>query len=138
MTESASQGVELLRSCEERGLAPDYGKPEVSIDSLGAEVFVVSDLHLSAGRRYDGTYSGCENFFCDQSFERFLKYAHDNLEQNASGALLVINGDFIDFLRVAETPAGKEEFIEWEKLLDRIGAEPKRTSDELEASIAKE
>jgi UDP-2,3-diacylglucosamine pyrophosphatase LpxH len=138
MTESASQAVEFLRNCEESSLAPDYGKPEVSIDSLGAEVFVVSDLHLSAGRRYDGTYSGCENFFCDQSFERFLKYAHDNLEQKASSALLVINGDFIDFLRVAETPAGKEEFIEWEKLLDRIGAEPKRTSDQLEASIAKE
>lgn len=138
MTGTLSQASDILRDCEQSGLAPDYGKPEVRIDSLGGEIFVLSDLHLSAGRRYDGTYSGCENFFCDQSFERFLRHTHDSIKPDSPRALLIINGDFIDFLRVGETPAQKGEFEAWEKLLDRIGAEPKRTSDELEKSIAKE
>jgi UDP-2,3-diacylglucosamine pyrophosphatase LpxH len=138
MTESASHTAGLLRSCEKSGLAPAYGEPEVRVDSLGGEIFVVSDLHLSAGRRQDGTYSGCENFFCDQSFGRFLRHAHAGLEPGGPRALLVINGDFIDFLRVSETPARKEEFAAWEKLIREIGAEPGRTGDELETLIAEE
>jgi len=138
MTESISQIAELLANCEKSGLAPDYGQPEVRIDSRGGEIFVISDLHLSAGKRNDGTYSGCENFFCDQSFQRFLRHADSSLEPGGPRALLVINGDFIDFLRVAETPAQKEEFIAWEKLISKIGAEPRRTSDELERLISEE
>ncbi|HKP86170.1 MAG TPA: hypothetical protein VJZ26_08745 [Blastocatellia bacterium] len=138
MTETASRTAEVLRDCEESGLAPDYGKQQVRMDSSGGEIFVLSDLHLSAGRRYDGTYGGCENFFGDQSFQRFLRHTHSNLEPSGPRALLVINGDFIDFLRVGETPERKEEFVAWERLLDRIGAETRRTSDELESSILKE
>jgi UDP-2,3-diacylglucosamine pyrophosphatase LpxH len=138
MTDSASQAARLLRDCEESGLAPGYGEPQVLMDSLGGEIFVISDLHLAAGQRRDGTYSGCENFFYDQSFERFLGHTDGQLEPGGPRAMLVINGDFIDFLRVGEIPEQKSEFVAWEKLLDAIGSEPKRTSDELEASIKTE
>lgn len=138
MTETDSPVADLLRHCEERGLAPEYGRSEVAVSSNGEEVFIISDLHLAAGKRYDGTYSGCENFFYDQSFERFLKQTQNSLSPAGAKALLVINGDFVDFLRVGETPAQKEEFALWEGMLDKIGYEPKRAADELEASIAKE
>jgi UDP-2,3-diacylglucosamine pyrophosphatase LpxH len=138
MTDSASQTAQLLRDCEESGLAPGYGEPQVRVDSLGGEIFVISDLHLAAGKRYDGTYSGCENFFYDQSFARFISYTDGTIEPGGPRALLVINGDFIDFLRVGEIPEQKDEFVAWEKLLYRIGSEPKRTGDELEASISTE
>ncbi|HEX8184041.1 MAG TPA: hypothetical protein VF747_04800 [Blastocatellia bacterium] len=138
MTESDSQVADLLRHCEERGIAHEYGKQEVAVSSSDGEIFVISDLHLAAGKRYDGTYSGCENFFGDQSFERFLRHARNNLKSATAKSLLVINGDFVDFLRVGETPAQKEEFELWAETLDRIGYAQKRSSEELEASIAKE
>lgn len=139
MTASDSNVARLLRSCEKSGLAPDYlTPPPVQIDSRGGDIFVISDLHLASGKRYDGTYNGCENFFYDQSFERFLEYLNSQIEPDGPRALLVINGDFVDFLRVGESPSQKDEFRAWEDLLDKIGYEPKQTSDELEASIVKE
>jgi len=139
MTDSASRISQLLRNCEKSGLAPNYlDTPPVQIDSRGGDIFVISDLHLASGRRYDGTYSGCENFFYDQSFEYFLEYLNSNIEPNGPRALLVINGDFVDFLRVGETPVQKDEFVAWQELLNKIGYEPKQTSDQLETSIERE
>lgn len=122
----------ILLHCEERGAAPPYGDPKVKITSQGRDVFVVSDLHLAAGKRSDGTYFGTENFFVDGSFERFLRFAHE--AAGARGAVLVINGDFVDFLRIAKVPRRDEEFRAWEEILRRIGI-PK-TAPELRASVS--
>jgi len=50
----------------------------VEYSSEGGNIFVVSDLHLAAGKAADGRYDGCENFFYDESFHRFLQHAHDS------------------------------------------------------------
>lgn len=114
----------LLLECEdEGGLAPPYvvqqdtyreesgpffgqARPvrtePVPYDAGGREVFVVSDLHIAAGRNPAGVYKGTENFFADESFLRFLDHAHAGLD--GTDALLVINGDIFDFLRVTEYP----------------------------------
>jgi len=66
------------------------------------EVFVISDLHLASGRDKSGVYKGSENFFADEAFDRFV--AHLLSVKKETPALLVINGDAFDFLRVTEYP----------------------------------
>ena len=173
--------AELLLHCEENGQAPKYIKEDdtyreertslfsqskpvrtkpVKYNTNGEEIFVVSDLHIASGRNNIGVYKGTENFFADDSFLRFLEYA----AKKAGGAILIINGDIFDFLRVTEFP-GKEkkvrptkklkyflkgqilknieppeevvndEYNEWMNELDKIGI--KKTRKELEKSISK-
>ncbi|MFI5151634.1 MAG: hypothetical protein ACHQRM_18055, partial [Bacteroidia bacterium] len=74
----------------------------VEYTSGGEEIFVVSDLHICSGRNEAGVYKGTENFFADDSFKRFLEYA--NREKKTEKAILIINGDVFDFLRVVEYP----------------------------------
>ncbi len=122
--EERNEVARLLLDCEsEGGLAPPYvvqpdtyreervpflrpARPvrtePVPYDAGGREVFVVSDLHIAAGRNPAGVYKGTENFFADDSFLRFLDHAHAGLD--GADALLVINGDIFDFLRVTEYP----------------------------------
>jgi len=171
----------ILKHCEENGTALKYfvnaktyqeqkssffgqhlpvRTEPVIYQSNGEEVFVVSDLHIASGRNSIGIYRGTENFFADDSFYRFLEYAREK----AKNAILVINGDTFDFLRVTEFP-GKEkkirpakkfkyffkgrilknikpskeevnnEFEEWINELKKIGINKKRK--ELEKSISK-
>ena len=113
----------LLADCEASGAAPGYEvNPDtyrearspffgsalpvrtepITHDAGGREVFVVSDLHIAAGRNRAGVYKGTENFFADDSFHRFLEHAQTLLER--PNALLIINGDIFDFLRITEYP----------------------------------
>lgn len=139
MTTQASEIANLLINCEKNGPAPEYvrsdpdnPKPPIPIDSRGDEVFVVSDLHLADGQSEDGRYDGSENFFCDSSFRRFLNHAHGNLK--STNAILIINGDFIDFLRITYIPREDSQFLEWQQVLERIGI-PKAIA-ELTSSIS--
>ncbi|MEK6322657.1 MAG: hypothetical protein AABN33_13355 [Acidobacteriota bacterium] len=126
MTASVTSTGDLLLRCEDSGLAPKYvcsndpGKSEVivPIASDGRDIFVVSDLHLATGRGRDGRYDGCENFFFDASFHRFLKGAHQSL--GSRKAILIINGDFVDFLRVTYVPGGERGLSKWQKFLRRM------------------
>ena len=175
--------TELLLNCEENGTAPEYivqnetymeRESHVFGDSLpvrtnpvkynagGDEIFVVSDLHIAAGRNDAGVYKGTENFFADDSFCRFLEYA-DNSKQT-SKALLIINGDIFDFLRITEFPGKikkvrlskrikyalrldpistppppqqefiENQFLEWHNVLEQIGIN--KSEQELENSIS--
>ncbi len=140
MADQASEIAKLLNSCEATGAAPKYlesnlDKPEppVPIASNGAEILVVSDLHLADGLSPNLTYSGNENFFYDLSFRRFLRRAHANLKSNF--AILIINGDFIDFLRIMYLPREDVQFVEWQRLLEEIGIQ--KSIDELKSSIVK-
>src|SRR5262245_12864861 len=128
MASSVPDISRILLECESNGTAPPYvfsreaklpdsifdsEGPRIDLSSDGAEVFVVSDLHLAAGRGVDGRYEGGENFFFDASFGRFLEYAH----RRCSKALLIINGDFVDFLRVTYVPGLHQKFTRWERFL---------------------
>lgn len=105
-----------------------YDNPNVALASEGRDIIVISDLHLAAGRDNSGRYSGTENFFADGSFARFTAAMRsDNAKR-----ILIINGDFIDFLRVVDTPEGNG-FQEWHDELASIGFH--KTLDELKQSV---
>jgi UDP-2,3-diacylglucosamine pyrophosphatase LpxH len=173
----------LLERCEQDGTAPNFivdpnsykakktsffkqTKMEltdpVKYKCDGEEIFVVSDLHIAGGRNKAGVFSGTENFFADESFARFLDHAQK--VKKTDNAILIINGDIFDFLRVTDFP-GKirkpriakqfkhflkfnplnidsnfydsvtEEYKEWRDELAKIGINKSIT--ELEASISK-
>jgi UDP-2,3-diacylglucosamine pyrophosphatase LpxH len=108
-----------------------YNAPNVALTSAGRDIYVVSDLHLAAGRDNSGRYSGTENFFADGSFARFTKA----IRSGNAKRILIINGDFIDFLRVVDTP-NDAEIKEWQSELASIGYE--KTETELKAIDDKE
>ncbi|HUI31793.1 MAG TPA: hypothetical protein VLX91_16410 [Candidatus Acidoferrales bacterium] len=128
----------LLATCEDAGLAPKYvvnpdtyresntsifkqsfplRTPPVEYNAGARDIFVVSDLHIAAGRNSEGVYRGTENFFADDSFGRFLDQAHEAAKGN--GAVLIINGDIFDFLRVTEYP-GKIRKLRFSNMIKRF------------------
>ncbi|MFI5157472.1 MAG: hypothetical protein ACHQF4_01315 [Sphingobacteriales bacterium] len=74
----------------------------VTYPSTEEEIFVISDLHIASGRTQAGVYKGSENFFADEVFDRFIDYILQLVKTRT--AVLVINGDVFDFLRVTEYP----------------------------------
>lgn len=112
---------ELLLRCEVDGLAPSYIINCKNIESNGKEVIVTSDFHIAAGKGKDGKYEGTENFFADDSFVRFLE--HISIKSGEKKSILVINGDFIDFLRIVDYPENSYEIGKWKYLLTCIGIE---------------
>jgi UDP-2,3-diacylglucosamine pyrophosphatase LpxH len=96
-----------------------------------ATVLVVSDLHIAAGRDpATGRFDRTENFFADEAFFRFLEHYH---AEAARGALLVLNGDTFDFLRIVATPHTAPELGAWREALARLGV--RMSAEELEKSI---
>lgn len=89
---------------EKTGFLKSSPKPTTPVEfsSKDEEIFVVSDLHICSGRNEAGVYKGTENFFADDSFNRFLDYANNS--KKTKNAVLIINGDVFDFLRVVEYP----------------------------------
>ena len=131
MTHSTSEIAQILLHCEEDGSAPPYvfleaasNATDINVSegaivpyaSRGGDVFVVSDLHLAAGRGRDGRYDGCENFFADAGFRRFLGYARTRPQP----ATLIINGDFVDFLRVTYVPGRPGGLTRWQRVLTQL------------------
>ena len=72
---------------------------------------MISDLHLATGVGDDGRYLGSENFFYDASLHRFLGYAREK----SGNPILIINGDFVDFLRVASVPGMHGRLTRWQR-----------------------
>ena len=94
-------------------------KPNTSEINIGDRtLYVISDLHLAAGRNATThNYSGTENFFADDIFCRFLA---DLAIQAKGHGMLAINGDFIDFLRITNVPRSREQLEEWKLLLEHV------------------
>ncbi len=114
---------------------PDhYGEETVSISSEDREVFVISDLHMAAGLNVNGNYDGTENFFADASFSRFITNLNARTKESRKG-LLIINGDFVDFLRIRNFPESAADFTEWKMILLCLGIS--KTAEELCNSIIK-
>lgn len=120
--------IARITGCEEKGATLPY-LPSLKIPSAGGDIYVISDLHLAAGMERDSKYSGTENFFYDESFSRFIQY----IIQKKTKCWLVINGDFIDFLRITNIPEKQEDFEFWQDWLNNIGI--KKSLPELQSSI---
>lgn len=128
--------IQLLEQKPPLGYTPP---PIVEMEFAGHDVLVISDLHIAEGVHFDGRYTGPENFFYDDSFARFL----DDAISTKRPTVLVINGDFIDFLRIVDVPFDKNgipimaELVEWSKLLTRIGWKGNATVAALRASVTR-
>jgi UDP-2,3-diacylglucosamine pyrophosphatase LpxH len=105
----------------------------VPFSSNGRPAYVLSDLHMAAGLNQNGNYEGTENFYYDQSFIRFLDHLQKNLPP--AGAILVLNGDFIDFSRITNIPKAEDDFRRWQAALQKAGID--RSITDLRASIVK-
>ena len=133
-----SNTATLLLHCEENGLASEYavGGGEnpliVEYDAEGREVALISDLHIAAGLDANKRYDGTENFFNDDAFARFIDYLRSETEPG--NGLLVINGDFVDFIRVVDLPESNEDFTDWHESLQEIGIN--KSVAELRGSIS--
>lgn len=80
---------------------------------------VASDFHLGQGRDpLTGRCDPRENFLADDTFERLLRYYRSDA---AEGALLLLNGDTFDFIRVLRNPRSKQDFRMWAERLARVG-----------------
>jgi len=85
------------------------------------QILVVSDLHLSEG--YSPTnfhWHRRENFTFDNAFASFLKQKRSEAREQGHRSWLIINGDFIDFLRITATPKSEEDLSEWRDQLSDI------------------
>lgn len=107
-----------------------------SVEALAAHppdtVLVVSDLHLGPGRDpATGRFARTENFFADDAFARFLDF---HAPQPRGAALLILNGDTFDFLRIAGHPETDAEFDDWSQALKGLGCD--RAPGELRHSIS--
>ena len=121
--------AEILARSREPG---DYKRKVVEIDMGQREIFVISDLHMAAGLNENGNYDGTENFFADASISRFLSHLENRIYGNKKG-LLIINGDFVDFLRIRNIPYSDGDLDHWSALLAELGIQKNR--EELRASI---
>ena len=123
----------ILTQCEAE--APEQERI-VDISAPTEDIIIVSDLHISAGRSVDSSYGGTENFFADESFARMLAHMQkDPAEKRGRSSVLVINGDFVDFLRVVSVPETDADFLEWQSILVSIGITDKPV-EELKASVS--
>ncbi|MFY7828466.1 MAG: hypothetical protein ACOVQ4_15160 [Flectobacillus sp.] len=107
-----------------------------NLNTSAAHFLVISDLHIARGKEPSGMIAGTENFFADDAFYRWIEF-HLNKYQNEA-ATLVINGDFIDFLRVIFTEAEVLHFdyMEWQNILQKVHIQ--RTLEELKASFSED
>ena len=108
-----------------------YGQSEIEFNSAGNDLFVISDLHMAGGLNGNNNYTGTENFFADYSLVRFLN--HLQKKAGDKKTVLIINGDFVDFLRVTNMPETEKDFQEWKNSLEAIGL--KKSVEELRNSI---
>jgi UDP-2,3-diacylglucosamine pyrophosphatase LpxH len=84
-----------------------------------ASILIVSDLHLGCGRNGATGRADCrENFFEGEAFRALLE--HHAPEPHAP-ALLILNGDTFDFLRVTTKPR-ERDIARWADALRRLSA----------------
>jgi UDP-2,3-diacylglucosamine pyrophosphatase LpxH len=126
-----SEIIGRILTCEDREPSLRYGKALVALRSDSSSFHVISDLHLGSGLQRDGSYDGNENFLSDASFARLIE--HLLSRRGATPPTLIINGDFIDFFRIALTPRAPAEYEAWRRALTAVGIEA--TVEELAQSI---
>lgn len=122
-------GLAELRAEARETLTPD----EVArLDRVEAttwgEVLVVSDLHLGEGvDPVSGQTARHENFFEDAPFARLLAAERARLPADGP-ALLILDGDILDFPRITHVPHESSALAAWSATLTELGA-PRSVSD---------
>ncbi|MCU7495276.1 MAG: hypothetical protein HF314_09745 [Ignavibacteria bacterium] len=124
--------AELLLNCEKNKLTENYGNPEVSISSEGKDIYIVSDLHITQLRN-NGKNAPPSKKKQDLAFTKFIGYLSRKVMPGRG--ILVINGDFIDFLRITALPSSEGGLKEWKSILEKIGIS--KSLESLRASISK-
>jgi len=99
-------------------------------------VLICSDLHLGPG--YDpttGQVDRTENFVQDAPFSRFVSHHIDALADGGDDrpALLILNGDIVDFTRITNVPRLEDDFKHWKAILADIGFD--KSIEKLKESI---
>jgi UDP-2,3-diacylglucosamine pyrophosphatase LpxH len=124
--------ISIVPDTELPGLnRPPLREVDIHIDSEESEVVIISDLHAGEGYLQNRrAYARGENFFEDEAFRNFLHHLEDDAaqqEQRAQGAAaqkrpikLVINGDFLDFIRARSTPTDRERQV-YSRYFRRLG-----------------
>lgn len=85
------------------------------------QILVISDLHISEGYSAENFYwNRRENFMADAALAHFLQTKSAAVRQSHHCLWLIINGDFIDFLRVTATPVCEEDLQRWGQTLECI------------------
>jgi len=85
---------------------------DIAVESEDCNLIIISDLHLSEGyikSRY--AYSRAEHFFSDEAFANFLRKLQAENESTGRPLKLIINGDFLDFVRAKSVPDEKERRV---------------------------
>ncbi len=89
-----------------------------------SRILILSDLHLSTGQLPETLlWDRLENFTADADFDTLLTEKRTAAQIQTSKALLVINGDFIDFLRITRIP-GEDDLRRWRDELELVASEP--------------
>jgi UDP-2,3-diacylglucosamine pyrophosphatase LpxH len=94
-------------------------------------LLIVSDLHLSSGWNEETKrLSPNEDFFFDQSFQRFLNFYIEKGSKEECRINLIIAGDFVDLLQVTDLPEG--DSVDGEVITGRekdfgLGTSPKKS-----------
>ena len=112
-------------STEKKSIESRFAYKKMLLDNFSNQspciIFVVSDLHLSEGFSHETfRWHRRENFTADEAFAAFLKSKSDEADRKDTRAWLVINGDFIDFLRITATPNCEDDLQRWRDMLKNI------------------
>lgn len=128
----SSDVARLLEKSE--SIAPEK-TPLAHVAAEGGDILIISDLHVGGGMNPGGIFGGTENFFADASLARMLNHVDEKIAAKGKGSgLLVINGDFVDFLRIISVPDTGEDFQRWEAALRSVGMTD-RPAEKLRTSI---
>lgn len=99
---------------------------DIRIEQEECNIVIISDLHIGEGylqsRR---AYSRAERFFSDEAFRNFLEKIHEENLRAAGAATpkplkLIINGDFLDFVRAKSVPDEHERRL-FHRYFRRLG-----------------
>jgi len=83
-------------------------------------ILLVSDFHMSEGYSEETfRWNRIENFTFDKTFAEFLLKKSDEIRSHDCYGWLMINGDFIDFLRITSTPKSQRDLDEWKNVLEK-------------------
>jgi len=105
---------------------PQPLEADTVVEQEDCNLVIISDLHLGEGYlQTRHAYSRAERFFSDEAFRNFLEKMHgENLQtagaQSRKPLKLIINGDFLDFVRAGSVPDERERRL-FRRYFQRVG-----------------
>jgi len=97
---------------------------DIIVEQEDCNLVIISDLHIGEGYLQSRlAYSRAERFFSDEAFRNFLEKIHcENLQtaESTKPLKLIINGDFLDFVRARSIPDEHERQL-FKRYFYRLG-----------------